>query len=250
MSEEEKVNSDYVARQRFETTQWSIVLAAGHRSSPAGQRALAELCEKYWYPLYAYVRRRVPDAQEAQDLTQAFFAMLLDKNYVAEADPERGKFRTFLLSSLGHFLANQWDRTRAQKRGGDRVHLSLDFDDGERRFSQEPATRLTAERVYDRQWGLTLLSQVLSRLRGEYAAAGKMPLFAELEQYITPSEHTASYTKAGAKLQMRAGAVKVAVYRLRRRYGELLRAEIAQTVADPADVDDEIRGLFETFSTE
>ena len=238
------------APQKFETTHWSVVLAAGHCSSSDSQRALAELCEKYWYPLYAYVRRRVPDVQEAQDLTQAFFAKLLDKNYIADADPERGKFRTFLLSSLGHFLANEWDKARAQKRGGDRVHFSLDFDDGERRFSQEPTTQVTAERVYDRQWGLTLLSRVLGRLRGEYAAAGKGPVFAGLEQYITPSEHKASYADAGERLQMSEDTVKVAVHRLRRRYGELLRAEIAQTVANPGDVDQEIRGLFETFSSE
>ena len=125
---------------------------------------MTELCEKYWYPLYAYVRRRVHDVQEAQDLTQAFFATLLDKNYIADADPQRGKFRTFLLSSLTHFLANEWDKARTQKRGGDRVHLSLDFDDGERRLSQESTIQLTAERVYDRQWALALLSQVLNRL--------------------------------------------------------------------------------------
>jgi len=238
------------SQRKFETTHWSLVLAAGRRSSPDSQRALTELCEKYWYPLYAYVRKRVPGMQEAQDLTQAFFAKLLDKNYVADADPQRGKFRTFLLSSLAHFLANEWDKARAKKRGGDHVHLSLDFHDGERRFSQEPTTPLTAERVYDRHWGLALLGQVLTRLREEYAAAGKEAVFARLEQHITPGEHAASYAEAAEELQMSNGAVKVAVHRLRRRYGELLRVEIAQTVADPGDVDQEIRGLFETFSTE
>lgn len=242
--------SDQGQPHQFDTTQWSLVLTAGHPSSPDSRQALSDLCESYWYPLYAYVRRRVANADEAQDLTQAFFTKLLDKNYVGDADPQRGKFRTFLLSSLANFLANEWDKARALKRGGDRIQWSLDFDEAERRLQQEPTSDLSAERHYDRQWGLTLLQRVLQQLRAEYAEAGKEQLFDALESYLTPNATTSSYAATGQKLQMSEGAVKVAALRLRRRYGEMLRSEIAQTVASAEDVDQEIRGLFETFSAD
>ena len=198
----------------FETTHWSLVLSAGHCSSPGAHEAMCELCEKYWYPLYAYVRRRISGVDEAQDLTQEFFAKLLEKNYVAEADPERGKFRTFLLTSLSHFLANEWDRTQAKKRGGDRLHFSLDFDDGERRFAYAPATDLTPEREYERQWAISLLQQVLQSLRREAVAAGTEQQFEELKECLT-GDRRRSYAKIAEQLSMSESAVKVAVHRLR-----------------------------------
>lgn len=233
--------------RRFETTHWSLVLSAGHRSSPDAHQAMCELCEKYWYPLYAYVRRRVSDVHEAQDLTQAFFAKLLEKNYVAEADPQRGKFRTFLLTSLSHFLANEWDKTKAQKRGGDRFHFSLDFNDGERRFSRDPATDLTPEREYERQWAISLLQQVLQSLRCEAVTAGKEQQFDELKECLTRDKRR-SYAAIAEQLGMSESAVKVAVHRLRRKYGQQLRRSIAETVADPVDVDEEIARLFGALS--
>ena len=163
--------------RRFESTHWSMVLAAGHRSLPSSEHALSQLCEKYWYPLYAHVRSRVTDVHEAQDLTQAFFTQLLDKNFIGDADPQRGRFRTFLLAALNHFLANEWDKAMAKKRGGDRIHIALDLGEGERRFCQEPTTDVTPEKIYERQWALTLLRVVLSKLREEQEAGGKKDQF-------------------------------------------------------------------------
>ena len=224
-----------------------MVLAAGHRSLPSSERALSQLCETYWYPLYAYVRRRVTDMHEAQDLTQAFFAQLLDKNFIGDADPQRGRFRTFLLAALNHFLANEWDKARAKKRGGDRIRISLDLGEGERRFCQEPATNVTAEKIYDRQWALTLLHAVLSELREEQEAGGKKAQFEMLEPFITGQPKETSYAEVAETLGATVGAVKVTAHRLRRRYQQMLQEEIAQTLTKPEDVEDEIRGLFETF---
>ena len=235
------------APRAFETTHWSLVLSARHRSSPDAQQALCELCEKYWYPLYAYVRRRIPDVHEAQDLTQAFFAKFLEKNWVAQADPERGKFRTFLLTSFSHFLANEWDKSRAKKRGGDRFHFSLDFDDGERRLARNPATDLTAEHEYERQWAISLLGQALNSLRCEAVAAGKQQQFEALKECLT-GDRGRSYAEIAEQLTMSETAVKTAVHRLRRQYGRRLRKAIAETVADPSDVDEEIGRLFRALS--
>src|SRR5581483_11396817 len=157
----------------FATTRWSIVVAAGHRSSPDSKRALEVLCSAYWYPLYAYVRRRVPDVNEAQDLTQAFFAQLLEKNYVGSATPERGRFRAFLLTAFKHFLTKEWDKAKAQKRGGGRVPISLDFESADSSLRMEPTTELTPEQVYDREWAMALLARILERLQGEHEKAGR-----------------------------------------------------------------------------
>ncbi len=231
----------------FASTRWSLVIAAGHRSSPEAAGALEALCRTYWFPLYAYVRRRVPDRHEAQDLTQEFFARLLEQNHFAVADPERGRFRAFLLTALKHFLTNEWDKTQAIKRGGGRVPLSLDFDSGESRLSLEPADDQTPERIFEREWTITLLDRVLARLRDEQVAAGKGPPFETLKQFLTGGRDEASYADVAGELGMTAGAIKVAAHRLRQRYRELLRAEVAQTVASAEEVDDEIRGLFETL---
>jgi RNA polymerase sigma-70 factor (ECF subfamily) len=221
-----------------------VVLAAGHRSSPDSSKALSTLCQDYWYPLYAYARSVVRDVDEAQDLTQGFFTKLLEKDYLAIAQPERGRFRSFLLTAFKHFLANEWDKARAQKRGGGRSPVSLDFAAGEERYVREPADELTPERIYDKHWALTLLQQVLVRLRDDWVRAEKADHFEKLKIFITANTTAIDYAEVAAKLNTSQGAVRTSVCRLRRRYGQLLRAEIAQTVAEPGDVDDEIRSLF------
>ena len=223
------------------------MIAAGHRSSPEAIDALDALCRTYWFPLYAYVRRRVSDQHEAQDLTQEFFACLLEQNHFAVADQERGLFRAFLLTALKHFLVNEWEKAKALKRGGGRAPLSLDFDSGESRLRLEPASDQTPERLFERQWTITLLDQVLRRLQSEQQAAGKGSQFDALKQFLAGGREEASYSEVAEELGMSAGAAKVAAHRLRQRYRELLRAEVAQTVASADEVDDEIRRLFETL---
>src|SRR5271155_4363205 len=235
--------------RQFATTRWSLVLAAGQRSSPQSSAALATLCENYWYPLYAYVRRRGHDSDEAQDLTQAFFARLLEKNDLAAADPERGRFRSFLLTSLKHFLSNEWDRARAEKRGGGRSLLSIDFGTAEERYRAEPAHDLTPEKIFERRWALVLLENVLARLHDESAQAGKADSFDRLKGFLTGEQTAVTYGQLAAELNMSEGALKVAVHRLRRRYRELLRAEIEETVADPEEIDQEIRDLFSALGS-
>ena len=196
---------------RFETTQWSLVMTAAHRSTPEGQAAFATLCERYWYPLYAYVRRRESDLHHAQDLTQGFFTKVMEKNYIADADPNRGRFRTFLLSSLRNYLANEWDKGQTQRRGGRRKHFSLQFDDAERRYRCEPAEQLDAETMYQRRWAIELLARVLQQLQQEYGES-RLPVFDVLKQYLTP-EPWPPYREVAEQLGMSEGAVKVAVSR-------------------------------------
>ena len=224
-------------------------MAAGLRSSTRSNDALAALCGAYWYPLYAYVRRRVRDVDEAQDLTQEFFSQLLEKNYLAVAQPGRGKFRAFLLTSFKNFLANERDKAGALKRGGGKAPIPLDFESGETRFSLEPIDDLTPDGLYDRQWVLTLLNHVLDRVREELIRAGKEQVFEHLKLFITGETVPGGYAEAAAKLGMTEGAAKVAAHRLRQRYRALLRDEISQTVAEPSDVDDEIRSLFATLGS-
>jgi RNA polymerase sigma factor (sigma-70 family) len=231
----------------FATTHWSVVLEAGRTHRPDADRSLTALCESYWYPLYAYVRRRVKDPGEAQDLTQEFFARLLEKDLLASATPDRGRFRSFLLTAMKHFLANEWNKAHTQKRGGRRLVLSLDFDSGDSRYGLEPAHELTPERLYERKWALTLLDRVLGRLREEYQARGKAAHFERLRPFISGSRTEAAYADAAQELGVSAGAAKVAAHRLRKRYRDLLRDELAQTVADPADIDDEIAWLFQAL---
>jgi RNA polymerase sigma-70 factor (ECF subfamily) len=232
------------ADRRFASTRWSVVMAAGQRDSPESEAALATLCEQYWYPLYAYARRRLPDAEQAQDLTQDFFARLLEKDYLRQADRQRGKFRTFLLTAFQHFLAKEHDRANAQKRGGGRRVLSLDFDSGERRYRREPSHDTTPEAVYERGWALMLLEQGLARLREEFASLGRQRLFDCLKGALTAEQAHQPYAELAGQLGMSTEALKVAIHRLRRRYGELVRAEIAQTVTTAEDIEDELRDLF------
>lgn len=226
----------------FATTHWSLVLAAGHASRADSKAALARLCETYWYPLYCYVRRRGHSAEEAEDLTQGFFAALLERDSLRVADPHRGRFRSFLLASLDHFLANEWRRRSARKRGGGQASLSLDCRWGEARYAQEPSGNLTPEQAYQRRWAMTLMEQALSRLRQEYVAGGKSALFDRLAALLG-GDRGAAYRDIAAELGMTEGAVKVAVHRLRRRCREHLRSEVAQTVAAPQDVEEELRNL-------
>jgi RNA polymerase sigma-70 factor (ECF subfamily) len=230
--------------RRLASTRWTLVRAAAERSSPEGEEALATLCRLYWYPLYAYARRRLPRPQDAQDMTQAFFARLLDKDYLRQADRERGRFRSFLLTAFKHFLANEQERQHALKRGGGHSSFSLDFDSGEERYHQEPTDETTPELLYERGWALTLLKQGLARLREELAGAGKEKLFECLKDTLTVEAPPRPYSELAGELGMSAEAVKVAVHRLRRRYGELIRAEIAQTVDTPEEIEDELRDLF------
>jgi RNA polymerase sigma factor (sigma-70 family) len=227
----------------FATTRWSLVLAAGGETSAESRRALETLCGLYWYPLYAYVRRRGHDAEDAQDLTQGFFARLIEKHAVRAADRRRGKFRSYLLASLKHFLANEWDRLRAQKRGGGKV-VSIDAQSAEGRYGLEPADGLTPEKLFERRWALTLLDLVLAELRERYKSDGREHIFERLKGFLGGPVPGSPYAEAGAELGMTPEAVKVAVHRLRRRYRDLLRGQIAQTVASPEEIDEEIHHLF------
>jgi len=217
-----------------------MVLRAGG-SSPKARDALSSLCAAYWYPLYAYVRRQGHSAHDAQDLTQEFFARLLDRGGVGGVAPDLGRFRTWLLAALQHFLINEWHRARAQKRGGGALHLSMD-DDAEARYLREPADPLTAEKLFDRRWALTLLDRVLTRLGAEMAETGKTAHFEALKFCLSGGKR--AYADVASTLGMTEGAVKVAVHRLRERYRALIRAEILETVADPGEVEAELRDLF------
>jgi RNA polymerase sigma factor (sigma-70 family) len=231
---------------QFATTRWSLVItAAAEDRSPIVQEALATLCETYWYPLYVFLRGRGYNAEDAQDLTQAFFARVLEKHTLRHADPARGRFRSFLLVSLRNFVANEHDRQGARKRGGRTPLLSLDLNIAEQRFQLEPGSDDTPERVFDRLWALTLLERVMSRLQAETAhRPAKGPVFEALKPYLTGDEPQLSYAQTAFHLGMSEGAVKIAVHRLRRRFRELVRDEIAHTVSSPEEVDVELRHLW------
>lgn len=228
---------------RFATTRWSLVCAAGKEDS-AANAALAALCETYWYPLYAFLRRRGCSREEAEDVVQAFFASLLERGWVRSADRDRGRFRTFLLTTLSRFLGKERDKARAEKRGGRRTRLSLDFDAGESRYRLEPTDEQTPDRLFERRWALTVLDRVLARLEEEHGdSPTRAAKFAALKPLLTVSEGASPYADVAETLDMTEGAVKVAVHRLRRRYKELLRDEVAQTVSDPQAVDQELNDL-------
>lgn len=224
----------------FHTTRWSLVVAAADRGGETAQAALADLCQAYWYPLYAFLRRRGHGADDAADLTQGFFALLLEKGYLADADPERGRFRSFLLTAISRFASKEHDRAAAQKRGGGKSILSLDFHEGERRYQREPADNWTPERVFERRWALTLLDRTLARLKQDHETAAKLPLFEAFKSFLTADAAPGPLRQAAEQLGITEGAAKVAVHRLRQKYRELLRAEIAQTVGAAEDVENEL----------
>jgi len=228
---------------RFATTRWSVVLAAGRLSSPDSEQALAQLCQTYWYPLYAYARRRCHSREDAEDLAQAFFASFLARNHLEGLHADRGKFRAFLLAAMKHFMANQWDKAARLKRGGGVTHLSLDWQGADERFHLEPQDNASPDRLFDREWALALLERVVTRLAEECAGEGKGLLFDQARGYLMVGEEAIPYAEAARALGLAEGAVRVAVHRLRKRYRELLREEIAQTLTDPSRVDEELRSL-------
>jgi RNA polymerase sigma factor (sigma-70 family) len=236
------------ARSAFPTTHWSVVIAAGRARSPQAEAALDELAQGYWYPIYAFLRREGYAAAEAQDLTQAFFARLLEKNYPAQADRAKGRFRTFLLLTLRHFLADEQEHARAVKRGGRCVILSLDADVSEGRYRAEPPDLETPETVFERRWAETILRRAKRRLADEYAAAGKATVYQVLHGFQPGEQKSLSYSQAAEQLATSEGAVKALIHRFRRRHQELVRDEIAQTVGRVEDVNDELRHLIVVLS--
>jgi RNA polymerase sigma factor (sigma-70 family) len=234
---------------RFATTHWTVVLAAGAADPSRCRAALETLCRTYWFPLYAYLRRQGCDCHQAQDYTQGFFTSLLERRALQRADPAQGRFRSFLLASLKHFVADQRDHAQAQKRGGGKNALPLDLGDAETRYSLEPVDDVSPEKLFARSWALAVLKEAMTQLRTECVAAGKERLFEYLKTYLEAQETPPPYSEIASGLGLTEGAVRVAVHRLRQRYGELVRRQIAQTVAGPAEVEEELRELFAALTT-
>jgi RNA polymerase sigma-70 factor (ECF subfamily) len=230
-------------RSVFATTHWSVVLAAGQKDSPQAAAALEQLCRAYWYPLYAYVRRRGANPEDAQDRTQSFFTRLLEGDFLPRASSQRGRFRSFLLTALQNFLTDEHDRATASKRGGGQPLISLDALDGEARYTLEPADEVSPDKLFERRWATTVLEGAWMRLESEYAAESKVDLFRELRRFNSVQESAPGYAETASHLSLPENTVKSLVRRMRRRYRTLLRAEIARTVADPAEIDEEIRYL-------
>lgn len=234
-------------RARFATTSWSVVLQAASDNGTDTDSALSTLCAAYWYPLYAFVRRSGNSPADAEDLTQAFFADLLDKSKLAKTDPSRGRFRTFLLASLQNYLKNEHRKNTAIKRGGQHAILSLDFAAAESQFNLEPWHEQTPQSAFDKNWALALLNHVLNSLEQQYADSGKSDLFLALKGHLVGGDST-PYAEIAAQLGMKEGAIKVGMHRLRERYGQMLRLQIAKTIEDPANVDQELKYLFQVIS--
>ena len=232
----------------FTSTHWSLVLNAQDTSSPLAAAALEKLCRAYWYPHYVFVRRQGEDEESAKDLTQGFFARLLEKRYLAQVQREKGKFRSFLLASLKHFLGDERDKARAQKRGGGQTFISLDDSTGEERYRLEPVDTMDADKLFERRWALTLLEQARTRVREEYLESGKAGLYDHLKPFESGDQNAPSYAQVAAELGLTESAVKSAVFRMRQRYRELVREEVANTVDSPAEVDAEIRHLISVIS--
>jgi DNA-directed RNA polymerase specialized sigma24 family protein len=232
----------------FVTTHWTVVLAARDMGTPQSAEALETLCRTYWYPLYAYVRRQGHVPHDAQDLTQEFFARLLLKGWLEPVALGKGKFRTFLLVVLKRFLADEWDRTQAAKRGGGQIAFSLDAATAEERYRLEPVSGLSAEKIYERRWALTLLEQTMARLEREFVAAGKAGEFDKLKAFLTAAKGEISYSDTAAALDQSEATTRQAVHRLRRRFRQLFREEIAHTVSSPDEIDDEVRHLMGLFA--
>ena len=231
----------------FASTHWSVVLKAGRGDQPEAHECLEKLCSIYWSPLYAYARRRGYSEADAKDLTQAFFAWVLERNWFNRADQDRGRFRSFLLTSMSHFLANEWDKAMAQKRGGGQI-VPLPTLGSDTKLCWEPADRDTPEQSFERRWALTLLDHVMNRLRSDYEGQGKAELFTQLKPCLLGERSAQPYADLARQLSMTEGAIKVTVHRLRSRYRELLRREIANTVSRPEEIDEELRHLFSVLA--
>lgn len=231
----------------FHTTRWSLVVTAAGTGAEA-RAGLEELCAAYWYPLYAYARRRGRDAAEAEDLTQGFFASLLERGDLAIADPERGRFRSFLLAALRHHMANEWDRANAQKRAGRGAPLSIDWSDADRRFGAEPVSGLDPEREFERSWALATLERALERTGLDYERRGQLPLFEHLKPQLAPGGAPIDGSDLAAELDLSPGAARVALHRLRARFGAALRAEVADTLRRPEELEDELRALLDALA--
>jgi DNA-directed RNA polymerase specialized sigma24 family protein len=244
----EQTHAFCAGKPQFTTTHWSVVLAAGQCGTGKSAEALEALCRTYWFPLYAFVCRRGYEEHEAQDLTQEFFTRLLEKDYLRSVDRGKGKFRSFLLAALEHFLAKEWRRANAQKRGGGVSFLPLDDQSTGLGAVQVAAPGLSPEEFFDQQWAITVLEQAVGKLQREFRAAGKEAVFEELKVYLTGQTRAASYAELAEKLKTTEAALKMAVSRMRQRYGELLRAEIASTVSSPEEVEEELRALFAALS--
>ncbi|HWX19840.1 MAG TPA: sigma-70 family RNA polymerase sigma factor [Candidatus Binatia bacterium] len=234
--------------RQFNTTHWSVVLLAGQNESQQGAEALEKLCRTYWPPLYGFIRRQGYGPEDAQDLTQKFFALLLERKDFGAVDPRKGKFRTFLLTSLTHFLANERDWSKAAKRGGGQQIISLNALESEQRYGSEPSVNVSPDKLFDLRWATTVLEEALRKLQAEMTAGGKSRQFEQLKLYLTDEPGEGDYTAAGVQLAMSSQAVAVAVHRLRNRYRELVRTEVAQTVANPLETDEEMRHLHEVLT--
>ncbi len=230
-------------RRGFATTRWSLVLAAGESGSDRSERALAELCARYWYPLYAYARRRGYDPEDARDLTQGFFAKLLEKRDLRTADPTRGRFRSFLLSSMKNFLAGEWRKDNTVKRGGAVEVLPLDFDSAEESYGLEPSHELSPEAIYERRWALGLLEQAVTDLQAQYTKAGNPELFEALKGFLGGEDDVLPYSELSRRLDQSEGTLRTAVSRLRSRWRKRLRELVAETVCEESEVQDELRSL-------
>ncbi len=230
-------------RSEFHTTSWTLIRAACGDPAADSREALATLCQKYWHPVYAFVRSHGYDREQSQDLTQGFFALLIEKNYLLDADRKRGRFRSFLLAAVKHFLANEWDRANALKRGGGQVPVSIDLVEAEGWHTLAAVEQATPESLYERRWALSLLENVMSKLRAEFADAGKASEFDRLSMFLNRDSESARYERLAEEMGVSAGALRMSVHRFRRRYRRLLRAEIAESVSGPEEIDEELRFL-------
>jgi RNA polymerase sigma-70 factor (ECF subfamily) len=238
----------FVREPAFVTTHWSVVVAAGRSDTTRARHALGKLCQTYWYPLYAYVRRRGYSAHDSQDLTQEFFTQLLARESLTAANPDKGRFRSFLLTSLNHFLINEWNKRRSRKRGGNCPTFSLDWAAAEERYDLEPIDDTTPDKLFEKQWALALLNEVLNQLEAEHRLSDKIKLFTALRETLLGSRESQPYEKLATELSLTEGAIKVAVHRLRKRYRELIRAEISHTLDQTENIEEEMRRLFKALT--
>jgi RNA polymerase sigma-70 factor (ECF subfamily) len=248
MSDKSRQYSSQSNKPRFATTHWSVVLAAGKNSSPEQKQALETLCQSYWFPLYAYLRRRGCDRHQAEDVAQAFFAHILEKQGLRTADPQYGRFRSFLLVRLKGFLSDERDRAQAKKRGGGQKIISLGIQNAESQYALEPSIQLSPEMLFEKSWALKVLDRTMDRLEADMAESGKQEQFEHLKVYLTTDKDAIPYEAMATELSMTEGSVRVAVHRLRKRYRNFLRDEVAQTVSDGDQIDEEIGHLFSALA--